>query len=219
MVVLVSPSPLKIPPSRTPRAEGVHVSGIIRCIAMETGILKNEWCEELDLLELNPSTRFDDPIVTLRICLGLAFEEWYIPQLPDVVDHPGEMQRAGIYMNHDGEEVSTFFMGVYKDGMILIVHEVKTTYKSTNTVGIDPLTALLKEWMWLSQLKSYCKGAGTLFARLHVLFICGDYSRPISPMMFIYDIEFTQQEVDDNWALLEVYRDRRIEIEREQRGL
>ncbi|MGH7181726.1 MAG: hypothetical protein ACREJN_07100 [Nitrospiraceae bacterium] len=217
MIVAISPSPLKIPPSRTPRAEGVHVSGIIRCIAIESGILKNEWAEELDLLEINPTTRFDDPVVTLRICIGLAFEEWYIPQLTGVLDHPGEMALAGIYMNHDGEELSAFFMGY--EGPILVVHEVKTTYKSTNTVGLDPVTALQKEWMWLAQLKSYCKAAGTRFARLHVLFICGDYRKPIQPQMHIFDIEFTQEELDDNWGLIVTYRDRRIEIEMRQRGL
>jgi hypothetical protein len=235
MIVTVSPGILKLPPPKTMRGEGVHVSGIIRCIALETGILTAGIADELDLLEVKPNQRFADPMVCLRICIGLAWEEWYIPQLPEVMDHPGEMSRSEIYMNHDGEELTTILVdrGTFNR---LIIHEVKATYKSIRGVGLTAEgLALIKEaypnvklpdvglisplrdqWMWLAQVKAYCKAAITRFARIHVLFICGDYSYPIQPVLLVYDVEFTQQEVDDNWDLLVDYRDIRIEIERRQ---
>lgn len=214
MIVQVIPGELRLPPSRTARGEGIHVSSIIRCIATETGILKPEWCEELDLLELLPSTRerFNDPTVALKICMGLAWEEWYVPHLPEVVDHPGEMEVDGVYMNHDGEELTLFLIDEREQYHPVVV-EVKTTYKSINTVGRD-VNAMKTQWMWMAQVKSYCKGVGTRFARVHVLFICGDYSYPIQPVLLIYEIEFTQEEIDDNWDLMVNYKDRRLEIER-----
>lgn len=217
MIVTIEPSTLTIPQSKTPRADGIHVSSIIRAIATESGILKPEWCEEIDLLELNPSTRFNDMTVILRICIGLAFEEWYIPQLPGVVDHPGEMKVSNIYMNHDGEELSRFLVD-RREEYHIVVHEVKTTYKSMNTVGMDA-KALESQWMWKAQVMAYCKGCNTRFAIIHVLFLCGDYSRPIRPQLWLYRVEFTQEEIDNNWTLLEEYRDIRVEIEKRQRGL
>ena len=85
-----------------------------------------------------------------------------------------------------------------------IVHEVKATYKSTRTVG-----DLSSQWMWLAQIKAYCKGLDTRHARLHVLFLCGDYTYPIKPVLKVWDIEFTQEEIDANWELLRDYRDER----------
>ena len=51
MRVSVESVPIIIPPPKVARSQGVHVSGIIRCIATETGILKPEWAEELSLAD------------------------------------------------------------------------------------------------------------------------------------------------------------------------
>jgi hypothetical protein len=67
--------------------------------------------------------------------------------------------------------------------------------------------------MWMTQILAYCKGVGTRFGVLHVLYLCGDYSFPIKPTREVWEIEFTQQEVDQTWDLLRDYRDHRIAIE------
>lgn len=85
---------------------------------------------------------------------------------------------------------------------VLVVHEIKATYKSTKTVG-----DLSTQWMWLAQIKNYCRAKGTKHAMLHVLFICGDYSRPIKPMLKCWKIEFTQEELDANWELMTEYKE------------
>lgn len=196
--------PLYLPAPKVPRSGGVHVSSVIRCIATEVGILKPEWCEELSLVDARVIT---DPVAILRINIGLAWEEHYIPMLTDVVDHPDELERDGIYLSRDGESLSSVFAG-RKDTLFHIVHEVKSTYKSSNTVK-----DLSGELMWLMQLKSYCKASDTRFSRMHVLFMCGDYKFPIKPALEIWDIEFTQQELDNNWGLITGYRDERLIIE------
>ena len=102
MTAIEIPVDLHLPKPLAPRSVGVHVSSIIRCIATEQGILKPEWAEDLSLSDVREIT---DPVAKLRINIGLAWEEHYIPLVGNIVDHPGEMQVDGIYMTHDGESV------------------------------------------------------------------------------------------------------------------
>lgn len=199
------------------RSEGVHVSSIIRCIALEMGILKVEWIEELSLVETTQADWWEtlDEVARLRIAAGLAWEQWYIPQLTiteGIVDHPGEMCLDGIYMTHDGEDV-TFIVTESFRGHVLRIHEIKYTYKSVKTVlgeqaedGTYP-DAMKSQWMWISQGLAYCKGRKTRFHVQHVYFACGDYSWPMRPKLLRIPIEYTQEEVDANWTLLRDYRD------------
>lgn len=190
---------LSLPPSRTVRSEGIHLSNIIRCIATENGILKPEWAEDVSLTDVREIT---DPTAILRICVGLSWEEWYIPTIlkdQGVLDHPGEMQVDGIYMTHDGESVDVIITPKGHQ-TVPVIHECKATWKSTNTVG-----SLEQQWMWLTQIKGYCKGAGTRHAVMHVLFMNGDYKYPLQPQLKRWRIEFTQAEIDQSWKMLKEY--------------
>lgn len=215
--------PIFLPPPPAPRSAGIHVSNIIRCIAAENGYLKPEWVEELSLVDVRTIT---DTTAILRISLGLAWEDWYIPRILgkyNVVDHPGEMKYDDVYMTHDGEDLSVTVtevnFAVGQDGsyipqyiVIPRVHEVKCTYKSTRT------TARLEEqFMWMSQIKGYCIGRGTRFAVLHIMHVCGNYKYPISPMHKVYEIEFTQDELDSNWRMLREYKNLWLAREEQQR--
>ena len=199
MIVTELEAPLYLPPPPVPRSPGIHVSNIIRCLAGETGILRPEWVEELSLADARTIT---DPVSILRINIGLAWEKHYIPMLPDVIDHPGEMQYEGIYLTHDGESVSVIITESKGQRWELLVHEVKATYKSSRNVAKD----LGGQWMWMSQIKAYCKAKATRYATLHTLFLCGDYSYPIRPQLKKWLIEFSQEEIDANWSLLMDYK-------------
>ena len=217
MKVSVEQVPLFIPPPKVARSVGVHVSGIIRCIATETGILKPEWAEELSLIEVKQSMRFSDPIVAIRVSMGLAWEDYYIREIlaPEgVIDHPGEYECDGIYMSPDGEELSSILIDRRQVRMIK-VHEVKCTYKSTNTVG-ETEGELLSQFMWLAQIKAYCHAVKSVMADLHVLFVCGDYSYPISPIKKRFRIVFEPDEILDNWQMLREYKEQRMIIEAER---
>ena len=196
--------PLFLPTPKSPRSSGIHVSSLIRCIATETGILKPQWAEELSLVDVREIT---DPTAILRINIGLAWEQHYICDILSqygVMDHPTELELDGVYLTHDAESVSviiTFGKAVAH----LVCHEIKATYKSTKTVG-----DLTTQWMWLTQIKAYCKALKTTHAVLHILFLCGDYTYPITPVREVWEIEFTQEEIDENWTLLTDYRDHRL---------
>jgi hypothetical protein len=190
MTILDITTPLTLPPSKTPRSEGLHVSNIIRSLAVEVGFLDKKWVEDLSLVDAREIT---DPNVILRMRIGLAWEEHLIPTLEGVTDHPGEILLQGVYMSPDGESVDRVLLG--SRGFELVVHEVKSTYKSAKH-------NLKTQWLWLTQLKAYCKGLGTRFARIYILYICGDYKYPIAPIYQVYEIEFTQEEIDTNWTML-----------------
>lgn len=208
-------SRLLYPAPRVPRTVGVHVSNVLRLIAQENGVLKREQAEEFGLIDLSGkdgeawwATLPED--VHLKICMGLAWEEWYIPQLEDVLDHPGEMHLEGIYLTHDGESLDTVitFGG---ELLALCIHEVKLTYKSLNTIG-----RLVTQWLWLAQTKAYCKARGALIAYIHVLAVCGDYSWPQRPQLRIFRVIFTQAEIDENWDVIIGYVNYYKQIEAEE---
>lgn len=209
MIVTAIDIQLTLPPPKTPRSEGVHLSSIIRCIAIENGILSKTAAEELSLVDAREIT---DPVAVLRISIGLAWEQYYIPEIlaqtQGVVDHPGEMYVDGIYMTHDGEAVSVIITADHGTLWGMACHEVKATYKSTRTVG-----TLETQWLWLAQMKGYCKGLGTRFAFMHCLFLCGDYTYPIRPLLRCWQIEFTQDEIDANWSLMTDYKAHREALE------
>lgn len=204
MIVTESSVNFVLPPSPVVRSKGVHASAVIRGIATEMGILRPEVAMEVGLADVREIT---DPTALLRISIGLAWEEWFIPHILSqggVAKHPGEMCVDGVYMTPDGESLDVIITPKQK-GHFIRIHEVKATYKSTKTVG-----ELSTEWMWLTQVKAYCKGAKTRFAKIHVLFLCGDYSFPIKPQLKCWNIEFSQKEIDDNWSLITEYRDLRV---------
>lgn len=193
---------LLYPESPTPRTPGIHQSTVLRRIAQENGVLQRELRHEelglADLVEGGADSWWASlpQDVRLKICMGLAWEAWYIPQLTDVVDHPGEYEVQGIYMTPDGESLDVVLTPAGEQ-YEKVVHEVKLTYKSTNTIG-----NLSTQWLWIAQCKGYCKALGTLTCYLHVLAVCGDYSRPIKPMLKIFKLTFTQAEIDEGWDVI-----------------
>lgn len=223
MIITPLPVTLAYPESKTPRSPGLHLSNIIRGIALETGILDKLEAESLSLIEVSGEdwwATLDEPS-KLRIVIGLAWEQWYIPTLEveGVVDHPEELCVDGIYMSRDGESLDVILSepstSIHRQEQpsiyIPALHEVKHTYKSVKTV-----TDIEKQWMWMSQMKGYCWAMQTTTAYLHVFCAVGDYkvkhiSSPFGKEMGVYDIEpkllkwrfdFTEFELERNWSLM-----------------
>lgn len=206
-----------VSPGGPPRSDGVHLSKVIRAMALESKILDEKWGNDLSLDEV--SSHGDgwwaslDRDSQVRMAIGMAWEEWYAPnQLQDVAYHPGEMNLDGIFMTHDGESID--FVYGPKGSFELALHEIKTTSKSINTVG-----NLQSQWLWLAQCKGYAKALGTRIVYLHVLFLYGDYSRPFRQKLKCWRIEFTQAEIDENWELVTEYVRYRLSQDREDEGL
>jgi hypothetical protein len=213
MKVTLRPPTLELPESLG-RTKGTHLSSVIRCLATDMGILNNEQAEELNLMDVKYVV---DPVALLRIMIGLAWEDWYLKNvlvLDGVEKHPGEFKLDSIYMTPDGlseegvDSVDTFLTQrtSKNDVKYVRVHELKATYKSTRTVG-ETVQELQKQWMWMAQIKGYCHAAGTNYASLHVLFLCGNYRMPIRPVLRVYELEFTSAELQENWDIIVEGRD------------
>lgn len=169
-------------PNTQPRASGIHLSGIIEHIALLTGRLYKDDREALTGFSLETK---------LMMALGLAWEDWLAYQLPHVDYHFGELELNGILCTPDGVDCATDTL-----------YEFKTTRKSSFKVldGYD------KQWMWISQNQGYCKMLGWRKVRQIIYFLNGDYHPP-TPQLITLGIEYSQAEIDNNWALMLKYRD------------
>jgi hypothetical protein len=203
MKVVEVATPIIIPQDRT-RSSGVHLSGIIRGIALNMGYLDEKW----DKPELGNK---------LLVAIGLAWEDWATKHLhQEVTYHPPEEEVDGIYLTLDGftnfddmeyTKVFTEQVSVPDDFSYLLVNEFKTTHKSSRGLSNPQVGFLHKKWwMWLAQLKGYCYVMETRWAKLHPLFLRGDYSYD-SGMMSLpeyrtFAFEFTKWEIEENWRMI-----------------
>jgi hypothetical protein len=167
------------------RSSGVHASGIVKYIAVRAGFLKIDDDEE------GP-----DEVAVLRMSLGLAWEEWLSSRVPGMMYHFGEIEQDGIVMTPDGLTL---------DATGGRLHEFKLTWKSKRRSE-----NWSKEWYWMAQMKNYCHALGVREAWLHVFWVNGDYQRGFAnarPEYAVYGFEFTQGELDSNWAQMLRYKD------------
>lgn len=169
------------------RTPGVHVSDVIRSIAVKIGKLKEYEAEELADIEV----RFPaDAQSTLRIALGLAWENWIASALPWIEFHFGEVQLEGIFMTPDG---ISDVIGIDRNTHSYL-HEFKLTWKSSKRDIRD-------EWYWLSQVMAYLKKMKLRAAVVHIYYVNGNY-RGSGPQRRSYHLVFTQAEIDANWTMI-----------------
>src|SRR5487761_2558887 len=142
------------------RSAGVHLSAILRHIALRTGILDKRY-EVNDLDSENARTRF---------ALGFAWEEWLCRHLPFVNHQPGQVWWDGIIGSPDGIDATT-----------LTIHEFKLTWKSCAT----PVTEQL---LWLWQVMGYCSMLGKQLGEpvtncvIHPVYLAGDCRANRNPL-------------------------------------
>jgi hypothetical protein len=101
-------------------------------------------------------------------------------RLPDRI---GEIVLDGITMSPDGLDVEEW-----------VLWEYKAVWHSSKRSPAD-------NFKWQSQVKGYCKGVGTLEAKMAILYLNGDW-RGGGPEYRGYKISYTQLEVDENWQML-----------------
>lgn len=178
-----------------PRTPGVHVSTILRDIALKIGVFKDE--DEDEEMCTQPGLEGFSLIAVLRMALGLAWEEWFSKQAasryPGLVFHFGELHLDGIWLTPDAFDVLFLVLGQ--------IHEFKVTWKSAARKVAD-------QWYWVTQLKAYCHAMGVLAAVLWVYYVNGDYRHGYRPEFKRYEFTFTPEELAANWRMIVGYRDR-----------
>jgi hypothetical protein len=161
-------------PLAFPRSKGIHVSEVIRDIAIRYGFYDRQ----------------DEPDYK-RMMLGQAIE-WALINALDR-KHPGRFIR-GTEVQHDGLLLTPDLLEPDID--FLYVHEIKFLRMSSE----HPLTSD-KYWAIHAQIKSYCRALNTRQAVLHVFHSDGNYKDRKVDYAPWY-IEYTDAEIAQNWELI-----------------
>lgn len=184
-----------------PRSKGVHLSGVLRAVAIKLGKLDAKYG--------------DDPIsdkeMKLRMALGLAWEDFMARTLipTGMVWQPGEQCVDGIYFTPDGitpwgqwiPNKDRFVRERLRDGWkarsgVGIVEEFKVTWGSSRY-------GLSDAWLYLSQVQAECNCYKTFHARLHILYVNGNYDRVSEvPQLVTYWLQFTREECEGTWRMV-----------------
>jgi hypothetical protein len=168
------------------RTKGIHLSGVLRYVAIESGLMKvAESIEEEELLPL-------------RMALGLAWEEFAVSLYPEIYWQPGELSPEGIAMTCDGH---SFIV----DRGSLCIEEFKLTWKKVRSG--DEL--LRDEWYWMQQGRGYCWGYDARFIRWHCCYVNGDY-RGSGPIYKRYLVSLSDSDVESTRSLILKNKDRAI---------
>jgi hypothetical protein len=165
------------------RSTGVHLSGVIRYVLSTAGLLTVE-----DATDEMP----------LRMAVGMAWEAFVVGLWPEIVWQPGEVHLDGVFGSPDGVTPPS------EQGGIMCLEEFKATWKSrlqkSEERGVRPPPKVITEdRLWMLQLAGYCWMMALNRARLHVLWINGDY-RQSGPQYFTYLIEFSEEELQRLWT-------------------
>jgi hypothetical protein len=175
-----------------PRSSGVHLSAVLRAIAVQLGTFK-AYEEDLDEMIGRVAPESVGTTGTLmRITIGYAWEDWIFPRLSNVIRQPGELFLDDVFGTPDGIE--------FEANGDIILHEGKATFKSSKG-GVERVTL----WMW--QAAGYLKmlqakwGEECRRVVFHPLFIRGDY-KGIDPQYLPTEITFEQAEIESVWDMV-----------------
>lgn len=165
------------------RAEGTHVSELISC-------LRKAWAKR------NGYAIPIDQDTTLVFATGHALQDYIV----GTADTEVRLELDGVHGTMD-----------YFSDVDMLPTEVKATYYSS---GEDITT---KAPHYMAQIAAYCKMRGVLEGKLMVFYINGPYNlfrkaenkvlgqdgRPVRSVLKVYDVEFTQPELDAWWEELQ----------------
>lgn len=157
-----------------------------------------------DLQEKNVKDRSDIHLSDLDGCLRKAFYRrtarieptekqlmmyflgWAV-QHEAVGDDEMECKLDGIAMSFDSVAMSPFV-------------EFKTTRQSLKNFKAEDHA------QWMQRIKAYARAGGEQSALLAVVFLNGDYKPPL-PLLRVYALEFTEEELAVNWQVVLEKRD------------
>jgi hypothetical protein len=170
-----------------PRSPGLHLSQIYHSLEEELSAdtAKRRGNIPLAKLEEYRAGGFVwEHVMQMAMANALASEEW---------QRPGEFTLDGIIGSPDLIGVRDWVVG-----------ETKFTWKSSRHLetmeqGTGPL------WVWLVQMKGYCRMIGTQHARLFAYFVNGNYKDGYKPELHVLDFTFSIMELNENWNMIKAH--------------
>ena len=166
------------PVTHAPRGKGVHLSDILDGIERDLGQeYQQNWDQE---------TLF---------CMGYAVEAAIELGLAHTYTfRPPEIVKDGIIMSPDGFNPDEW-----------VIDEYKSTFKTLENSSPD------KIWKWMAQNKGYCMGIGrnpetNQYPQARFFVLSVNMHRGEGPKRQAYSIKYTDQEIEDNWAMVLNYK-------------
>lgn len=182
------------------RYDGAHVSTILKFIGAKTKIMKDYSAVQEDRAVAEHNTPETSEVFRMNfmMMMGLAWESWLFRRLPGVQWQPGEVVLDSIGMNADGVNLdgqwdmpNSTSRGITTNWL----EECKVTWQSVNNPEVPG-------WYRLCQIMAYCHGFGLTRAKLWIYHVRGDYKMDFGPQVFVYWIEFTEEELLNNWRMI-----------------
>jgi hypothetical protein len=161
-----------------PRSPGLHLSPIIKSLCHGIDPKRFPIPKPDAATSDMPWARFELGFTFERL-LEMAFASRHTP-----IFRPGEIELDGITMSPDGIDPDGYWL-----------EEYKVTWMTTADIPEGG-----KCWQWLVQMKAYCHALGTVNGRLRVLCVNGWGDK--NPVYLPFEIQFTEQELRDNWRMI-----------------
>jgi len=156
------------------RTPGLHLSTILKSISVELDPKRFNTGKPMDMKKIESGFTFE------RV-LEIAFQS-----RREGIFRPGEIEKDGILMSPDGIDPEDWRL-----------EEFKCTWMSDFDA---PGHQKFAHWFW--QMRGYCYALETTRARLRALFVNGSYREGYSPTYHVWDIEFSERELIENWAMV-----------------
>lgn len=181
MLVHELQEPFNLAGSGVPRTQGpgvIHLTYIIRYIEKK--------------LNFGPNVAKWDLDAAAEV--GFMWEDVLSLVMGDRLgQRPGELTLDGIIGSPDGVGPDPL------NQVPIVVEEYKCTWRSCRKLP-DSV------WRWQTQVRAYCKMAGTTVALFRILYLMGDY-RGSGPIRKTYRVEYTQDEINETWQMILAHRD------------
>jgi hypothetical protein len=179
------------------RSKGLHVTDILRKIAIKNKILIERDIEE----EFAP----------IRVLLGMGFEYICVKLYKDIIWQPGELTKDGIIGSPDGySRINSAIIGAVKNEFVL--DEFKFTAKSLREKGgdKDSIRDITKDWLWRNQVLCYLAmhPDKPSLVRWHICYARGNYDwADILMERYVrYLVRFSEAEILGAWNMIKKYK-------------
>ena len=174
--------------SEHPRSPGLHLTDIVYPMMKDLGEVPDRPDLTTEDLEGYRSIGFLWERILTDALMRKAEQDRAADKGNWLLMRPGEITFEDVFMTPDACIV---------DYDTMVLEEWKATYTSTKR-------PIENKKQWWIQIMSYLKGLGLNKATVRVLHLCGNWSPPI-PRVKLYQAEFNQREIDENWIMVRNY--------------
>jgi len=200
-------------------SSGIGSSNSVRAAGLHASDIYNDLYKDLEPGRYN---RREGPPPPLLLETGLIFEtaleEGLARRFASGASHeqivrPGEFsyaydfegRKGTIHFNPDlfiyntvfriGEIKATWLSSKIEHDWLASPEAIESHREDIENAFLNP-----KLEKYYTQLKFYMKMLNTVYGRLYVCFIAGNYDRPFQTQLVGMDVEFTQDEIDQEYA-------------------